>query len=122
MARSDVLGKLGNVPLGWVWFALLSAPGMLFVQINLGLAAQPGACAGTRAPLYLVDAAALVVGAASLAASFWLRGQAGRDGAEVPFGVLRSLARFGVYHNALIVLVIVLAAVSHLFLDPCRLH
>ncbi len=118
--QSDLLGKLGQVPRWHFWFALLAAPLAWFAQINLGLAFTPLACGGNPWPLYVLNAAVLLIAVAGLLVALRLQGQN-----EQPQGVAervtRYLGRFSAWGNAIYVFVVVMTGVVTLLVQACRL-
>ncbi|GGO26504.1 hypothetical protein [Deinococcus humi] len=121
MTHSDLIGKLGQVSRPTVWYGLLAAPLVWFMQLNLGLAFTPLACGGNPWPLYLLNAAAVLVSLSSLGVSLRLKNLQGQPGGVVEH-VTHFLGRFGAWHAGVFVLLTLMTAVVGFFIPACRLR
>jgi hypothetical protein len=121
MTHSDLMGKLGRVSRPVVWYGLLAAPLVWFVQLNVGLAVTPLACAGNPWPLYLLNTAAVLVALSSLGVSLRLGALAGQPAGVVEH-VTHFLGRFGAWHSAVFILLTLMTAVIGFFFPACRLR
>ena len=120
MTHSDLIGKLGQVPRPRLWFALLGAPISWLVQLALSLAFTPLACGEVYWPLYLLDAAALMVSLWALGTALQLQRQPNQGG--VTERVSRFVGRFGAWQAAIFVLIILLTSLATFMLPACRLR
>lgn len=120
--RSDLLGTLGHVSRPLIWFGLLGAPIIWFVQINLGLAfAALGCATGSKLASYLLNLVVVLVVLAALWVTLRLRGMHDQPD-EVTGRVTHYLGRFGAWHNAIFLILTVMTAVAALFLPACRVR
>lgn len=120
--RSDLLGTLGHVSRLLIWFSLLGAPVVWFIQLNLGLAfAALGCATGTKLASYLLNAAVVLVVLAALGVALRLRGMHDQPD-EVSGRVTHYLGRFGAWHNGIFLFLTVMTAVAAFFLPACRVR